>query len=81
MFESYSDTVTFNIHVFPLPYHTWSFMLSKAAHVVEEMSKDEDDIWSFMDYCFDHQNEGFEKIVDDDMIDETDLSFILSTHI
>lgn len=48
----YSDTVKFNYHLFPLPYHTWAFLLAKSANVVDLHSTDPTDTFSFIDYSY-----------------------------
>ena len=61
VFTDYGDKVNFLVHVFPLPYHTWAFLTSKAAHIVDRYGA-EGDIWAFMDKVFEEQETLLNKL-------------------
>ena len=61
VFDAYNDKVSFHVHVFPLPYHTWAFLASKSAHIVDSYGQD-GEVWAFMDKCFADQSAMLNKL-------------------
>mgnify|MGYP000020325512 FL=1 len=53
VYEKYASSVKFSYHLFPLPYHTWAFLLAKSAHVVNlHGDSKSDDVFNFIDYAY-----------------------------
>ena len=54
--ETYSVLgVKFIFRIFPLPYHQQAFILSKATAVVDFYSDSPDDVFNFMNTCYENQ--------------------------
>jgi len=50
-YDKWADKVKFNYHLFPLPYHTWAFLLAKSAQVVGLYGTN-DDVFNFIDTAY-----------------------------
>ncbi|GMH71116.1 hypothetical protein TL16_g05568 [Triparma laevis f. inornata] len=56
VYETYEDTVKFNYHLFPLPYHQFAFLLAKSANCVD-LHGDAGDVFNFFDIVYTNENQ------------------------
>lgn len=56
VYDNYKGSVNFLYHVFPLPYHQYAFVLSKAAHVVDAYG-DQGAVFHYFDTVFANQEQ------------------------
>lgn len=47
-----ADKLSVNLHVFPLPYHTWGFLTAQAAQVIASLNSSSAATFSFFDALF-----------------------------
>ena len=57
--KNYSPAqLALNMHVFPLPYHTWAFSTANAARIIASLNASDSARFAWMDYMFAGANPG-----------------------
>jgi hypothetical protein len=57
LIQTYHERIHFRIHTFPLPYHTYSFVVSQGLHVIANVTnRDLDAIYQYATSIFDNQD-------------------------
>lgn len=70
VYSSYKSSVNFLYHVFPLPYHQYAFVLSKAGHVVDAYG-DDGAVFHYFDTVFANQEQILNSATADKTYDES----------
>jgi len=60
-----NQTLRFTVHIFPLPYHYYSFLMSQGAQVIYDKQTNAKEIFTYIDTVFENQEDyGCEAVVD-----------------
>lgn len=78
----YGNKISFIMHNFPLPYHTWGFRCSQGAHVIGSLNTTHRDqaVFDFANVIFQFQDDFFDPSLNQTYVDHH-IADLASTHL
>lgn len=75
-----NSAVSFVLHSFPLPYHTWAFRCAQGAHVVRSINGTDASVLAYQEMMFDNQGDFFDPSINQTWVD-AHIVDLVSTHL